>query len=320
VGDLGSRARLRFGKLVGARLRVRQVAMDFGILTLATRDDCQKAIGLALSLRLSNPGVPIAVACAPLLKPKLKPYFDYLVDEDASLRGFEHKLHLDRYTPFQRTFFFDADVLVFRDLTEILPRWSEQPYSACGVLLTGGVSSFGLDRARALKMINRAQFTCIDGAGHAFFSKPDSLPVFECARQIAFDYTHRFGVTGKLADEDVMGIALSSLELKPMPSIPFWSRYLSGRRGTINMNAAECLCEMELIDTGQIARPFMMHFAANEAPFIYFNQLNLLFKRFGISTRGLMAMAIRDYYIMRVEWPFRQFIKHRLGSIRHLPT
>lgn len=307
-------------KLIGTSLRVREVAMDFGILTLATRDDCQKAIGLALSLRLSNPGVPIAVACPASVKPSLKPYFDYVVDDDPSLRGFEHKLHLDRYTPFQRTFFFDADVLVFRDLTEILPQWSKQPYSACGIILTGGASSFGLDRARALRTIERTRFTCIDGAGHAFFSKPDSLPVFELARKIAVDYARRFGVPGKLADEDVMGIALSSLELKPMPSIPFWSRYLSGRRGTIKMDAAECRCEMELIDTGQVVRPFMMHFAANEAPFIYVYQLNLLFKRFGLSTRGLMSMAIRDYYVTRFEWPARQFIKYRLGGMRHFST
>jgi hypothetical protein len=62
--------------------------MAFGILTLATPDNYRKAIGLALSLRVSNPGVPTAVACSPKLHATLAPYFDRLIDEDPTLRGF----------------------------------------------------------------------------------------------------------------------------------------------------------------------------------------------------------------------------------------
>jgi hypothetical protein len=97
-----------------------------------------------------------------------------------------------------------------------------------------------------------------------------------------------------------------------MPPIPFWSRYLSGKRGTIEMNAAESRCEMELAETGETQSPFMMHFAANEAPLAYGRQLRLLFKHFGISTRGLMSVAIRDYLVTEIEWPIRQMIKRSL--------
>jgi hypothetical protein len=290
--------------------------MDFGILTLATRDDYQKAIGLALSVKLSNPGVPIAVACPTSARPLLAPYFDFVVSDDPSIRGFEHKLHLDRYSPFENTFFFDADVLVFRDLREVYQLWSEHPYAACGRVITGGVSPFGLNRVRALSIIGREHFVCIDGAGHAFFRKPDCVPVFELARKFAVNYAEKFGVSGKLADEDVMGLALSSLNLRTMPPIPFWSRYLSGKRGTIRMNAAESRCEMELAETGEIQRPFMMHFAANEAPFAYARQLSLLFKRFGISTRGLMSMAVQDYYVNNVKWPIRQMVKRSFQRLK----
>jgi len=90
--------------------------MSFGILTLATAGDYRKAIGLALSVRVSNPGVPIAVACAPNMRGLLAPYFDHLSDKDPSLFGYVHKIHLDRYSPFEETFFFDSDVLLFRTL------------------------------------------------------------------------------------------------------------------------------------------------------------------------------------------------------------
>ena len=86
----------------------------YGFLTLATPRDYLKAIGLALSLRVSNPNVPIAVACSPTLRDRIGRYFDYVIDEKPELRGFVHKVHIDDYSPFQETMFFDADVLVFK--------------------------------------------------------------------------------------------------------------------------------------------------------------------------------------------------------------
>ena len=77
--------------------------MSFGILTLATPSDYLKAIGLALSLKVSNPGVPLAVACHPRIKPLLAPHFDFVIDEQPDIRGFAHKVYLDYYTPFEKT-------------------------------------------------------------------------------------------------------------------------------------------------------------------------------------------------------------------------
>ncbi|OYV43651.1 MAG: hypothetical protein B7X10_06355, partial [Burkholderiales bacterium 21-58-4] len=57
---------------------------NFGVLTLATPNDHLKAIGLALSLRVSNPGVPTAVACSPAVGSLLEPYFDHVIAEDPS--------------------------------------------------------------------------------------------------------------------------------------------------------------------------------------------------------------------------------------------
>jgi len=62
--------------------------MEFGILTLATEKDYLKAIGLALSVRVSNPGVPIAVACSSKVQQLLNPYFDILVDDNPDLHAF----------------------------------------------------------------------------------------------------------------------------------------------------------------------------------------------------------------------------------------
>jgi hypothetical protein len=285
--------------------------MSFGVLTLATRDDHQKAIGLALSLRVSNPGVPIAVACSRDVGRLLDSYFDHVVEEDPSLRGFMHKLHLDRYSPFDETFFFDSDVLVFRSLHEVLERWRQQPYTACGNYITDGVSPFGLDRQRVLKIINYNELVHIDGAGHAYFRKPDCRPVFDLARNIATNY-EKYAGNIKFADEDVMDIVMTMLSLKPMPHVDFWSRYCTGLPGSVKIDAANARCELKLVVNQQVQLPYMMHFAANEAPFVYAWQLRRLFKKFGVSPKGLLHTAIADFYIRCILWPMKRNLKSAL--------
>lgn len=294
--------------------------MSFGILTLATAKDYKKAIGLALSVRVSNPGIPIAVACSPSVAPLIGPYFDFIVPEDPSLRGFSHKLHLDRYSPFEETFFFDSDVLVFRPLEGVLDRWRAQPYSACGYYLRTGVSTFGLDKVHVLNVIGHKELVCIDGAGHAYFRKPGCVELFDLAREIAADYPKFTGRVIPLADEDVVAIAMTILDLKPMSDPEFWSRYLSGKRGTVQIDATNAKCVMQLVVSSEVQRPYMMHFAMNEAPFVYAAQLRRLFRRFGLSTNGLIRGAFEDFYVTEIEWPLRSAAKKLFASIKRVQT
>lgn len=282
--------------------------MDFGILTLATPNDYKKAIGLALSARISNPGVPLAVACSPKLALTLSPYFDFFVEENPGLRGFVHKVHLDKYSPFKDTFFFDSDVLLFRDLKPIAQQWANQPYTACGTYLSDGHSAFGLDRARVLKKINKQELVVIDGAGHAFFRKPDCLAVFDLAREITDKHLEYAGNI-KYADEDVMDIAMTMMGLAPAPEADFFSRYLSASPGTMSMDATRGLCTYVAAQTGEVTSPHMMHFAANEAAFQYAWQLHRLFKSASVSSSGLLTDAVSDFYTRNIAWPVKARVK-----------
>jgi hypothetical protein len=286
--------------------------MSFGILTLATPGDYLKAIGLALSARVSNPGVPIAVACSQHVRPLVAPYFDQVIDEDPNLRGFMHKLHLDRYSPFEETFFFDSDVLLFRPLNEAIGEWRGQAYTACGGYRSGGTSAFGFDRTAAAKTLGVEKLVCIDGAGHAYFRKPECDKVFEQARAVASDYEKYCG-NARFCDEDAMAIAMTLLGLRPMPHVEFWSRHCSGIPGTLVMDASQAMCEFELVVApGEHQRPFMMHFAANEAPFAYTVQLRRLFKNFGVSWTSLVPRAAGDFFVRNVRWPLAKNIKSYL--------
>jgi hypothetical protein len=282
--------------------------MSFGVLTLATPNDYRKAIGLALSLRVSNPGVPIAAACSREVGLLLEPYFDQIVDEDPSLRGFAHKIHLDHYSPFEETFFFDSDVLVFRALSGVLDSWRDQAYTACGNYLSKGSSAFGLDRERVLKLIDRERLVHIDGAGHAYFRKPDCHDVFDLGRRVMANYDHYAG-SARFADEDVMDIVMTIMGLEPIPHEGFWSCYNSGKSGSVRIDASKGECIFEAVTSGKLERPYMMHFVANEAPFAYHRQLRRLFKKFDVSTKGLMKVATEDFFVREIEWPMKQFVK-----------
>jgi hypothetical protein len=285
---------------------VTEVSTGFGILTLATPKDYLKAIGLALSVRVSNPGVQIAVACSRRVMPLVMPYFDFVIEEKAGLRGFVHKVHLDQYSPFDETMFFDSDVLVFKPLLPYLRSWGAGPYLACGGYMTGGMSSFGLDRAATLKKLGKGKLVVIDGAGHALFRKPSCTAVFELARQVTADYK-RYAGDIAYADEDVLSIVLTSMDLPPAPQDDYFhARYLSARVGTMRMDATQGLCSFVASDPLQEGRriePYIVHFADREAPYAYTRQLLRLFRKFGVSTQGLVAMGASDFYERTIRSP-----------------
>jgi hypothetical protein len=289
--------------------------MSFGILTLATPSDWRKAIGLALSVRVSNPGVPLAVACSPKLRPALAPHFDIVVDEIPDLRGFVHKVYLDGYSPFDDTFFFDSDVLVFRNLSEKAVEWNDQVYNACGIYCDEGFSAFGFDRAKARQRLGKGHFVEIGGAGHAYFRKPGCQRVFDLAREISHNYAQHAG-EARYADEDAMNIVLTMLEIRPRPYFDFFSRHLSAVPGTLVMDASAGRCEMIEKSTKAPLRPYMMHFAANEAPFVYARQLHRLFRKFGVDTSGLFSTAVYDFWERDVKLRSRTFVS-RLLDARH---
>lgn len=174
--------------------------------------------------------------------------------------------------------------------------------------MTTGVSPFGLDRARVLKIVGKQELVHIDGAGHAYFRRPDCVAMFEVARNIAANYEKYTGGPIKFADEDVIDIAMTISDLKPMPHVEFWSRYCSGKPNSVKINAAEATCSFQSAITGEIQRPYMMHFVANEAPFVYGGQLKQLFEKFDVSTKGLFSTAVAGFYLREIKWPLKAFI------------
>lgn len=270
--------------------------MNFGILTLATQSDYLKAIGLALSLKVSNPGVATAVACTPGVKSLLAPYFDFVIDQRPDVKGFAQKVYLDHYTPFDNTLFLDSDILVFKPVAPYIQAWGNDiSYIATGKYVTGGFSSFGFDRNILMQRMGWSRLVCIDGAGHAFFCKPACEAFFTRAREITENYKDIAG-SARYADEDVVNIVMTEFGLEPPSRYPFFSRHLSAKRGTWDMDASIGKCRGALAETGKPFEPCMMHFANNEAPLAYTLQLLKLFSKFGLSAKGLYQFGARLFW------------------------
>jgi hypothetical protein len=279
--------------------------LEFGFLTLATMNDYLKAIGLALSIRVSNPGVPIAIACSNKVRPLVEPYFDYMIEEKAGIKGFIHKVYLDIYSPFENTVFFDSDVLVFKPVKPFVQAWSDRAYNAVGMYCNDGKSAFDLDRAAMLKKIGKENFVEIGGAGHAIYFKPKCIEIFDYARKVSENYKEYSG-GARYADEDAMNIVMTTMDIEPRNNELskghyLMSRHLGARPNTIKMDASKGICKFVYNDTGEIWEPCMMHFACNEAPVVYTWQLYLLFRKFNVSTKGLFSLGAQDFYELYIK-------------------
>ena len=281
---------------------------EFGVITMAADHDYLKAVGLALSIRIHNPDVKIAIACSKNVADKIGHHFDYIIEERHDLKGFEHKVHLDEYSQFEKTFFFDADILFFKDLQPIYEAWKGNSYAVRGGYVESGVGSFGLDFQVVLSKINKPKLAMIGGAGHAYFEKPACKEVFDLARKITKNYAD-YANPCRYADEDVMAIAMTILDIAPMPTKWFQARVIHAKKGTLEMDVTKGLCRFET-EKGEIVEPNMVHFAAREGLFIYRANLSKLFKQNGINRElELWKAALMDLYVN---------IKKIKGSIRRV--
>ncbi|MBM9514822.1 hypothetical protein [Desulfogranum marinum] len=282
---------------------------EFGVLTLATKDDYRKAIGLVQSVRKTNSSLPTAIACSKWIADKVSYYFDYVIDEYSELKGFQHKLYLDYYSPFKNTLFLDADVLIFRDLGHIFDEWRGHYYTAQGNYVKTGYSSFGLDRALVLKKINKKRLVCLGGAGHAYFEKPNCAEVFNLARSIMNNYAH-YANKCKFADEDVMGIAMTMLNLPPMDTKGFWARHMHAKPGTFQADALKPQCSFVDRVTGEYVNPVMVHFACLDSPFLYHSCLEKLRRESGLHPSFLwLRDASIEFYKKELFWKIKKILR-----------
>lgn len=279
---------------------------DQGVLTLANQHDYLKAVGLAFSIRRTTPGMPIALVSSPKVAKIIGKFFDRVEEENKELRGWEHKLFLDQYSPFKKTLFLDADILVFKNLRILFSEWKNKGFAVAGGFRDSGKSYFGLDRKAVLEKIQKPKLVFIEGAGHYYFEKPDCLPVFEKAREILHDYS-AYVRTDRIADEDVMAITMTLLDIAPADRPYLVSRTIFAKRGTLKIDALNSQCSFIDKRLGERQEPFFVHFLAGgmDAPILYARELERLFRANGIKPRLLWWVYPLFFQLRTIWWKFK---------------
>jgi len=288
---------------------------ECGVITLAIPKDYKKAIALALTLKEHTPKLPISIVCPEVLKSKVEPFFDQVIIERSDLKGFEHKLYLDEYSPYEKTFFFDADILIIKDIMPIINKWAGNPYAVRGHLATEGLSSFGLDRKFALGIIRKEGFVVIDGAGHAYFEKPDCKVVFDKAREILGQYD--IYQTKSFADEDAVAIAMTMLGIKPMENNGFLGSPWCSINNSFVINTDNSICIYDDLIHG-VVEPYIVHFPTFAYPLIYARELRRTYKRNNIKVGGIWFQAIKEIFIFNIFWPALSFRRKLMNATSKL--
>jgi len=285
---------------------------ECGVITLAVEKDYKKAIALALTLKEHSPSLPISIVCSNKLTNFVSPYFDKVIIERSDLKGFEHKLYLDEYSPYINTFFFDADILIIKDILPIINLWSGSDYAVRGYIITKEkgkkISNFGLDRINALQLIDKKEFSVIDGAGHAYFEKPACKVLFNTAREILKEYPKY--KANSFADEDAVGIAMTKLDIKPKDNNAFLGSPWCAQKGSFKIDTNKGICTYVDKQVG-IIDPYVVHFPRFVYPYIYTVELKKIFKKNNVRIGGLYSNMLVEIFTGRVLWRLSR-LKKRL--------
>ncbi len=288
--------------------------IDYGILTICYDKDYIKAIGLALSLELTNYGVKRAVIAPQHLLSQLAPFFDILIPERTDLKGFEHKIYLDEYTPFENTFFLDADMLAFKNFQAIFKKWKNEKFIAQGCYSDSTfISTFGLDSNFVLNTLGKELLVNTSGAGHSFFKKSEASLYFDEARLVKENYSY-YGDNLRFADEDAMNIALTKLGGKVHEGERFMGMPCHALNSKIDISVVQSICSYNDELYGVVS-PCVMHFAARQATLLYIMQLISIFSYYKISSKYFFKLYFNgiNWIYDHTKWALMQKLKSHFG-------
>jgi len=209
-----------------------------GYLLLAFDDAryLELAANFALSVRrLERRPVSVAVNTKVTVPPALAALFDQVIvaEDHPHLRGAMNKARLFDLTPYARTFYIDADCLLFSPRIEFFWRkYRHHPFAVEGhKQRTGPVftCSLGQKDAKELCTLLDLPYLTVFNAGVMYFEQTEASRAVFSHVQALYNGPHRDAISyrykheGEYADEPFFGAALAALGIPPVES-PIGSR------------------------------------------------------------------------------------------------
>lgn len=292
---------------------------ELGFITIAIGADryLKQAETLSLSLRRNMPGVPIAIVSD---SETMRAYCDVLIPVDRSMPiATAQKLLLDRYSPFEETFFIDSDCIAVRDFGKELDEIRRYPITPICDRLTpiDGTDEYVDDMRAALTKVGGEVFPKFNGGVYYFKRSPEATAVFSAAREYFNDY-RQYGLRafdrGGPGDETVIALALSKLGFLDLyRDGGRLMRTPTGLKGKLNIDPILGHCSFER--QGGLVHPAICHFAG---PYLLMPEYRLAAAslRNGVSLAELSAVVRIQATLGAWAATVRLLIKYRIDGIR----
>lgn len=296
----------------------RREAMSAGILTMAfgPRRYIRMAKGMVRSLRLHGSTIPVAIVTDRSPR-SLRRWFDVVIPMNSAYGpGLAQKLHLDAYSPFDRTLFVDSDFLFFHDPGLVWNAYERVgDFVLIGYPMGAGETHYAVEDLSAYMSKLALARMLMTNTGILYFNRSEAAEqVFRLARELALR-AEELGLkrhpVGFFNDEPIFA---SAVELLGLPFLPVGEQLLFelAGLGTEGMMAVDVRQKLSrYVAAGQTHEPALIHFnVGSQASRVYDRELRRL--EFG---RLLGSGPVPDL-VTTVLWKFRGLVRRSKSAIR----
>ena len=196
-----------------------------GYLTIATGSEqfLDYAINLRLSCHYNDPNRPFALLTDEELVKKahekgVSYYFDKIILYQGNYISWQIKFDLFDLSPFDETFYIDADSLMIKDPNPAWEAVAGKHFAVQGQERFKG-EWYGRTEKEIMEMLGISYFPKFNGGFIYFDKSTKALQVFEKSHDLFEDYD-KLGFKrsrGLEADEPIIGVAMALCNLKPVP-------------------------------------------------------------------------------------------------------
>jgi hypothetical protein len=244
----------------------------FGIITIAQGQKryIEMAKMLAQSLSLTNPGIKRAVV-SDVSNEEFNGLFDIYIPYDKAFGdGLSQKLFLDKYSPFDKTLFIDADCLVFKSLAGTIELCKKYSFVVFGDQISTG--EWYMDVAAMCKRFGVPSIPLFNGGTYYFNRSSTALNVYEKARQLKENYTELgfIDFRGSINEEPLIAVAMAINNVEAVDDQGFGMRTPIGINGPLKIDVLNGLCFFN--KSGEDVSPAIMHFSGSFAEAFHYKR------------------------------------------------
>jgi len=282
-----------------------------GIITIAQGEKryIEMAKMLALSLSITNPGIERAVI-TDAADDEFDGLYDIYIPYNKTYgEGLSQKLYLDKYSPFDETFFIDADCLVFNSLEPVLALCKKHSFVVFGdeVISTG---EWYMDVAYICKKFNLVNIPLFNG-GTYYFTKTDiAYKIYNKARELKSNYIELGfkDFRGSINEEPLIAVAMAINNTGAVNDNGTAMRTPIGLIGPLKIDILKntCLFNKE----GVIVEPVILHFSGGFSKGFHYKREIAKLKAFSkLPFLNKAAISNTMNFVYNIPYAFLVFFK-----------